>query len=187
MSQTLTQTNGGALDAGLPLPRPPLASRRGSLGAASAMGVLALVGALCLAADPASSHLEERRTRTVVESSAMAGAAALATGGDVVDAATDALLRAGLAGGDRGRDSLVVNRPPQAGAYAGHADAVEVVLVRAPAVGMAHMALGAAMPLRIRAVAAVVTVLEACPGAVDRGPCMAQEAASQLRAPLLVE
>lgn len=187
MSQTLTQIDDGVRDAGLPPPRPSLWSWRGSLGSASAMGAVALLGAVCLAADPASSHLEERRTRALVESSAMAGAAALAAGDDVVDAATDALQRGGLAAGDRGRDSLVVNRPPQAGVYAGHADAVEVVLIRAPAVGMAHMALGAAMPMRIRAVAAVVTVIEACPGAVDRTPCAAQETASQLRAPLLVE
>lgn len=148
-----------------------------------------MMAAVGLAADPASSQAEEQRARALVEGGALAGAAALVAGGDAVDAVSRMLAKSGIAGGsERSREGLVVvNRPPLSGPYAGHGDAVEVVLVRTQAVGMAHLALGGAMPLRIRAVAAVVTVPEACPEAVDRSPCLANEAAPPLRAPLLVE
>lgn len=184
MSQALAHSDDGVLDTEASAQRSARQTRRGSLGAASALGVVALVGAICVAADPASSHAEERRTRAAVEGSAMAGAAALATGGDAVDAAAGAIARSGLSAM---RDTILVHRPPVSGRYAGHADAIEIVLIRAQAVGMAHMALGGAMPMRIRAVAAVVTVPEACPGALDRSPCLVNEAATRLRAPLLVE
>lgn len=189
MSQSLIQVDRDAVGPEVAPHRALPRIRRGSLGALSAAGAIAMLGAVCLAADPSSSHAEERRTRALVEGSALAGAAALAVGGDAVDAATTALARSGVAGStEHGRDSLVVvNRPPRSGAYAGHVDSVEVVLVRGQAVGMAHLALGGAMPMRVRAVATVVTVQDACPGAVDRTPCLANEAAAPLRAPLLVE
>lgn len=188
MSQSLTQRDDDLVDGALVDRVSPPRMRHGGLGVAAAIVAVMLVGAVGLAADPAASHADERMARAAVAEGALAGAAALGAGGDAVDAAAAALARNGLAqAGGRGHDSLVINRPPQAGPYAGRADAVEVVLVRIQAVGMAHMALGTAMPMRIRAVALGAVIEPGCAVGAERPACPADAAAVPSRAPRLVE
>jgi len=138
-------------------------NRRGAVAALFAVSATALLGMVALAAETGVWQLQRRETRTAADLSALAGAAAIERGADAVAIARDAVSRNGFVdGGDGGRTSVTVNRPPATGGYAGNANAVEVIVNQTQNLGMARIAFGTAPTVGSRAVALSVVDLQAC-------------------------
>jgi hypothetical protein len=155
---------------GLRLAAKALRDRRGTVATAFAVSATALIGMVALAAEGGVWQLQQRNSRTAADLGALAGANAIEAGTNVVNVATDAVTRNGFTqGGDNGRTSVNVFRPPVSGAYAGRSDAVEVVVRQTQNLGMARIALGAAPLVQSRAVAINALDVNACILALDGG------------------
>jgi hypothetical protein len=123
----------------------------------------ALVGMVALAAEAGVWQLQLRTSQTAADLAALSAASAMERPGDVVAVARDAASRNGFtSGGDGGRTTVTIARPPAAGAFAGNADAVEVVVSQTQTLGMARLVLGAPPVVRSRAVAMNVLDVDAC-------------------------
>jgi hypothetical protein len=101
-----------------------------------ALAMVALLAFLALAVDGGRVYAERRRLQNAADASAMAAANAVANGADAATAANAALTQAGLndvVDADAGVNSaaavdVIVNNPPQHGAYTGNNEYYEVVI-----------------------------------------------------------
>ncbi|MBX9701436.1 MAG: hypothetical protein K2X74_18525 [Acetobacteraceae bacterium] len=148
----------------------PWRDRRGAVAAVLAVSGTALIGMLALGAEVGVWQMQQRAAQSAADLAALSGVLAMEAGGNAAAVATDAAGRNGFVqGGENGRTTVVVNRPPLAGAYAGRADAVEVVVRQVQNLGMARVAIGAAPTVQGRAVALNSVDVSACILALDGG------------------
>lgn len=140
-----------------------ICNRRGAVAALFAVSATALVGMVALAAETGVWQLQRRETRTAADLGALAGASAIERGGDAVAIARDAVSRNGFVqGGDGGRTTVSIARPPTSGGHAGNSNAVEVIVNQTQNLGMARLAFGTAPTVGSRAVALSDIDLQAC-------------------------
>ncbi len=138
-------------------------NRRGAVAAFFAVSATALLGMVALAAETGVWQLQRRETRTAADLGALAGASAIERGADAVAVARDAVSHNGFAqGGEGGRTTVSIARPPISGSYVGNADAIEVIVNQSQNLGMARIAFGTAPSVGSRAVALSHVDLQAC-------------------------
>ena len=126
--------------------------RRGGTAALIAVTVALLIGMAGLAIDAGTWYLTFRNAETAADLAAMAGATAASQGRSATAAATDTATRNGFVAGSQ--IAVTVNSPPQSGAQAGNAAAVEVIVTQSPTLNFARLFLASAPTIRSRAVAA---------------------------------
>lgn len=142
----------------------PLArNRRGAVAAVVAVSATALVGMAALASEAGVWQIQSREIRTAADLAALAGANAIERGADVVAVATNAASRNGFVqGGNNGRTTVVVARPPTTGAYAGNSNAVEVTVRQTQNLGLSSLVIGTSPTVVSRAVGLSVVDTDAC-------------------------
>lgn len=128
---------------------------RGSVAALVAVSGTVLIGFAGLAVEAGGWYLAMRHATTAADLAAVAGAAARERGLAANAVAFDTAARNGFANG--GRNVVTVNNPPVAGAFAGNAAAVEVIVAQAQTMSLSRLFLGTPPTVHSRAVAAAHT------------------------------
>lgn len=123
------------------MPRPPLVRRRrstcvrafaaqnsGAISIITALAIPAMVALAGIGTEAGFAYMRHTATKSVAEMAALSGAAALRAGASDVDVEGKAV--AASMGFPAGRDAIgvVVNAPPQSGAFKGDSRSVEVIV-----------------------------------------------------------
>lgn len=126
-----------------------------------------LIGFAALAVEGGLWYVDRHDLRAMADAGAMAAAWARAEGADESDAVEEAIARLGF---DADMDDYDINSPPQDGAYAGEAAAIEVVITRTRPLALSTLFLDAAeIDISMRAVTTLGggSLSEACVLALD--------------------
>jgi hypothetical protein len=137
-------------------------STRGGVAILVALALPAMLGIVGLGVETAVWYETKRRAQTAADAGAIAGALARARGENerIVASAQAAAGQNGFAAS--GVTSVTVHAPPISGAYAGNADAVEVVVRSSFDPILAKLFIPGSLAIRARAVAEISTVGNAC-------------------------
>ena len=137
---------------------------RGQVLPVAALALAALCGAAALAVDVGTLHYQQRLQQTAADGAALAGATELnyPASADVTAAAKHDAALNGFTDDNGATVTVTVNHPPASGAYAGNANAVEVIVAAKHATFFEHVFGTSYAWVQARAVAAFANVPHAC-------------------------
>ena len=148
--------------------RAGLRSQRGGIAIQVVILLVLLLAFAGLSVEVVAMLMTKRHMQSAADSSALAAAMAVQRGYPVAyaDEAAAISRNAGFVDG-AGGTTILVNKPPASGPYAGNNSAVEVVMTQAQTLALIPVLSGAAFTLHVRAVALADSAGVACALALD--------------------